>query len=79
LFEIFFHLHFFIDIDPKKIKKDDISKYFNYISTIGVDIFLKDIERTRLKFMDSSGQSKYKTTPKKQFESSDAIIFIFDV
>ena len=58
---------------------------WNYLATIGVDFFSKDIEFTnpnkliRIKIWDTAGQERFKSLSKSYFRNADGIIIVFDV
>ena len=58
---------------------------WNYLATIGIDFFSKDIELTnpnkliRIKIWDTAGQERFKSLSKSYFRNADGIIIVFDV
>ena len=58
---------------------------WNYLATIGIDFFTKDIELTnpnkliRVKIWDTAGQERFKSLSKSFFRNADGIIIVFDV
>ena len=70
-------------------KKDLIRKFVdnefedNYISTIGVDYFEKNViinnKKIKLVIQDTSGEERFRSISKNYYNNIDGIIFVFDV
>jgi len=58
---------------------------WNYLATIGIDFFSKDIElpnpykKIRVKIWDTAGQERFKSLSKSFFRNADGIIIVYDV
>jgi small GTP-binding protein len=63
---------------------NDNTFYDNIISTIGLNVILKEIKLKNgkniiLKLIDTAGQEKYKALSKSYFKNADAVLFIFSI